>query len=276
MSLILKLLAIIVIANSLIKADDISQKVETFLEESFSSNQKIKSIDVKVTDILDVQGHRGWKAYYVELDAILKKDNRHVVQKMLWYSDDKLITKEIYDLDSNKDMKDMVLLTFKGEYYNDANLIYGNKNAKHKVAIFSDPLCPFCREFVPQAIEYMKKYPDRFALYYYHFPLDSIHPAAVKLVKAAIALELKGKKDVVLNLYKVKVDPREKSDEKILSEFNRVMKSDIEISDISSKEVLEHLKNDLKIAEMLLVNSTPTMFFNGKIDKTKNRYKEAK
>jgi protein-disulfide isomerase len=67
---------------------------------------------------------------------------------------------------------------FKSEFYKKSNLISGDENSKHKVAIFSDPLCPFCKKFVPQAMEYMKKYPKEFALYYYHLPLATLHPAA--------------------------------------------------------------------------------------------------
>jgi protein-disulfide isomerase len=167
-------------------------------------------------------------------------------------------------------------LPFKDEYYSKENLIYGNADAKYKVVIFSDPLCPFCRSFVPEAINYMKKEPNKFAVYYYHFPLPSLHPAAVELVKAAVALELQGGKDVVLNLYKVKVDPKEKSVEKILAEFNKVMNSDIKSFYLSSKEVSEQLKHDSEVADALMVNGTPTMFFDGKVDKTKQKYKEAK
>lgn len=276
MSLMLRLLATIAIISSLSFADDSSEKVESFLEDSFMTNPKIKSIDVNVTDVMDVQGHKDWKAYYVKVDAVLKKDSRKVVQKMVWFSNGKVIAKDIYDLESTKEMKELVSLPFKKEYYHKANLIYGNENAKYKAAIFSDPLCPFCKEFVPQALEYMKKEPNKYAVYYYHFPLQSLHPAAVALVKAAIALELKGRKDVILNLYKIKINPKEKSNEKILAEFNKVMNSDIKMQELLSKEVLDHLKNDQEVADMLMVNSTPTMFFDGKIDKTKNRYKEAK
>jgi len=83
----------------------------------------------------------------------------------------------------------------------------------------------------------------------------------VELVKAAIALELKGRKDVILNLYKVKVDPREKSVKKILAAFNKVMNSNINIYDLQSKEVREHIKADLEVANALMVNGTPTVFF---------------
>ncbi|OHD96558.1 MAG: disulfide bond formation protein DsbA [Sulfurimonas sp. RIFCSPHIGHO2_12_FULL_36_9] len=276
MSLMLKLLAITLTLSSLLGADASSEKVEKFLKDTFAANPNIKSINVKVTNVTEVKGYEDWNAYYVELDAMLKKEKRQVVQKMVWFSDGNFVTKELFDLNSGKNMSDLVSLPFKSEHYKKENLIYGNPNAKHKVAIFSDPLCPFCRTFVPEAIEYMKKEPNKFAIYYYHFPLDSLHPAAVELVKAAIALELQGKKDVVLNLYKVQIDPKEKSNEKILAEFNKVMNSNIKLSDLLSKEVSEHLKNDLELADALMVNGTPTMFFDGVMDKTKNRYKEAK
>lgn len=276
MSLMLKLLATILILSSFLRADSSSEQVENFLKNSFSTNPKIVSIKVKVTGTADIKGFDDWSAYFVELDAILKKDKRQVVQKMVWFSNGEIITKELFDLKSGKDMADLVALPFKDEYYNKANLIYGNENAKHKVVIFSDPLCPFCREYVPQAIEYMKKEPNKFALYYYHFPLQSLHPAAVELVQAAIALELKGKKDVILNLYKVNIDPKERSNEVILAEFNKVMKSNINMVDLLSPEVIKHFQSDLKTADLLMVNGTPTVFFNGIIDRTKNKYKEAK
>lgn len=276
MSLMLKLLAITLTLSSLLRADASSAAVEKFLKDTFSANPNIKSINIKVTSVTEVKGYEDWNAYYVELDAMLKKEKRQVVQKMVWFSDGKVVTKELFDLDSGKNMSDLVSLPFKNEYYKKENLIYGNPNAKHKVVIFSDPLCPFCRTFVPEAVEYMRKEPNKFAIYYYHFPLDSLHPAAVELVKAAIALELKGRKDVVLDLYKVNVDPKEKNNEVILKEFNKVMKSDIKMFELMSKEVSEHFKNDLEVADALMVNGTPTMFFNGNIDKTKSKYKEAK
>lgn len=276
MSLMLKLLAITLTLSSLLRADASSAAVEKFLKDTFSANPNIKSINVKVTSVTEVKGYEDWNAYYVELDAMLKKEKRQVVQKMVWFSDGKVVTKELFDLDSGKNMIDLVSLPFKNEYYKKENLIYGNPNAKHKVVIFSDPLCPFCRTFVPEAVEYMRKEPNKFAVYYYHFPLDSLHPAAVELVKAAIALELKGRKDVVLDLYKVNVDPKEKNNEVILKEFNKVMNSNIKMFELMSKEVSEHFKNDLEVADALMVNGTPTIFFDGNIDKTKSKYKEAK
>lgn len=276
MSLMLKLLATIALISSFANAQDLEQKIETFIENSFDNNPNIKSMNVKVLSKNSVEGHENWTAYVVELDAILKKNGRQVVQKMLWFSDGKVLTKELFDIESAKEMGDFVSIPFKDEYYKRENLISGNPNAKYRVAIFSDPLCPFCKSYVPEAINYMKKEPNKYAVYYYHFPLEALHPAAVELVKAAIALELKGRKNVVLDLYKVKVDPKERSHEKILAEFNKTMKSNIKPFELLSKEVTAHFKSDLEIADKMMVNGTPMVFFDGKLDKTKMKYKEAK
>jgi len=272
----LKLLATTLLLSSLAQAGTSSKLVESFLTKTFGKNPNLSSLDVKVTNTIAIKGHRGWSAYFVEFNAVLKKDKRNVTQKMVWFSDGKVVAKELYDVKNGTDIKDLVSLPFKDEYYTKANLIYGNANAKHKVVIFSDPLCPFCRKFVPEAINYMKKDPNKFAIYYFHFPLPSLHPAAVELVKAATALEFKGRKDVVLDLYKVKVNSRETSQLKILSAFNKSMKSNITLSEMNDLKVLKHLKNDLDIADDVMVGGTPTMFFDGKLDKQKNKYKMAK
>jgi len=276
MSLMLKLLAITLLSSTLAYAGFQNVKVEKFLTKMISTNPGIESINVKVTNSIVIKEKRDWSAYYVKVDAILKKDKRKVSQKMIWFSNGEVITKDLFDLNKGIDLKDSVSLPFKDKYYTKANLIYGNANAEHKVALFSDPLCPFCRNFVPSAIEYMKKQPNKFAIYYFHFPLSGLHPASVELVKAATALEFKGVKDVVLKLYKVKVNAREKSQEKILIEFNKEMHSNITLAEMNSKKVQEHLKRDLKIADDLMVAGTPTMFLDSKLDKKKNKYKMVK
>ena len=62
---------------------------------------------------------------------------------------------------------------------------------------------------------------------------------------------------------------------KILEVFNRKMGTDIKAADLSSKEVLQHYQNDLRIAEEVMVSGTPTMFFNDKLDRTKRLYQKA-
>lgn len=277
MLLMLKSLVIALLISSSLQANVSDKTVEDFLKKSFSANKGIKSLKVKVVSKTDIESMKGWQALIVDVFAVLKKDGRDVKQKMVWFTDGKVISPDLIDLKSGKSFKDLVSPTFKDEYYKKSNLVYGNENAKHKVAIFSDPLCPFCKSFVPEAIEYMRKQPNKFAIYYYHFPLPSLHPAAVELVKAAYVAEVQGKKDVVLNLYKVKLDnARERNVSKILKAFNNTFGTNVKISDINSAEVSKHYEDDLKIADSLMVQGTPTIFFDGKIDKSKKKYLKVK
>jgi protein-disulfide isomerase len=273
----LKLLATALLLSSLLEANT-QKDVEKFLEKSFSKNPSIKELDVKIQQTIPLEKVKGWSAYIVRVKATVKakKGTREVKQKMIWFSNGQTISPDLIDIKTGTSLKEDVSPSFELKYYKKENLIYGNADAKHRVAIFSDPLCPFCRNFVPKAIQNMKKDPKKFAIYYYHFPLPSLHPAAVELVKAAVAAELEGKKDVVLNLYKVKVDAKEKDINKILLAFNKTMNTNITESDLKSKAVLEHIKSDLNIAEALMVNGTPTIFFDDKLDKTKKKYEKAK
>ena len=276
MSLMLKLLLSTILLSSLAIANSSSEAVEDFLEESISKNPNVESLEATVVDKIKVEEVNGWDAYVVEIRAVLKKGKRKIKQKMIWFSDGKVIVKELTLMSNGSKISDSIKPPFKVEYYTKEHLIYGNVNAKHKVVIFSDPLCPFCRNFVPAAISYMKKHPNKFAIYYFHFPLPAIHPASVTLVKAEIAAVLQGNKEVLLDLYKVKVNPKEKDIKKILTAFNKATGLNISKKDINSKDVIYKYNENIQIAEDMMVQGTPTMFFDGKLDITKNKFKKIK
>ena len=273
----LKLLALTLLLSSALGANQ-NQVIEEYLEELFDNNPNIISLNVKVVDRLKVESMKGWEAVVVNVKGSLKQKNktRQIKQKMIWFSDGKVITKDLTNMKTGESLRDLLTPEFKQSFYKKENLIYGNENAKHKVVFFSDPLCPFCRSFVPSAIEYMKKQPNKFAIYYFHFPLPSLHPAAVELSQAAIAAELQGYKDVILNMYKVKIDPKQRDVKKILKVFNKVMKTNIKPLDLKSKDVKAWFNSDLKIADNLLVQGTPTVFFDGKLDRTKKKFQKVK
>lgn len=273
MLLMLKLLATSLLLVSFVNASTTGEKLKEYLEEKYSENTNIKTLKLEIEEEVSLKELKGWKAYIVVLQATLKlKPDNLIKQKVIWFSNGEVITKELTSLKTEESLTDSVRPKFKDGYYKKENLIYGNKNAEHRVAIFSDPLCPFCRNFVPGAIEDMKKQPKKFAIYYYHFPLPSIHPASVPLVKAAVAAEFQGYKDVVLNLYKVEVDPREKDIEKVLAAFNKAIGSKLVPADLITPEVTKQVNYDLEIANNVMVTGTPTLYFDGAIDQTKKKY----
>ena len=187
-----------------------------------------------------------------------------------------MITADLTDLKTGMNLRDTMAPKFKPEYYKNANLISGNEHSKHKVAIFSDPLCPFCRSYVPEALEYMEKYPDTFAVYYYHFPLERLHPASPTLVRAAVAAEMQGR-NVMLALYKVPTSiTRETDEQKILDAFNKSVGSDLKVADLHTEAVDAQINSDKGIIEALMIGGTPTVYFDGEKDNGKHRYKEVK
>jgi len=276
MSLMLRLLSTTLLLSSFVYANSASDKVADFLDDKFMENPRLKSIDVQVADVVPVKELKGWDAYIVDVQAHLKAEPKRLIkQRMIWFSDGHVITKDLMDLQSGLSLTDFVKPSFKAEHYHKENLIFGDVNAKHKVAIFSDPLCPFCRGFVPGALSYMKKYPKRFAVYYYHFPLERLHPASVPLVKAAAAAELQGYKDVVEKLYKVEINPREKDIKKILKAFNKAEGTHLTLKDLNAPGVMKQINRDRDLANKLMVGGTPTVYLDGKVDKTKKKYLKA-
>jgi len=271
-----KLFITILSLSSLLVANE--GQVVSFLKKGIGSNPNILSLDIKVVSKIPLEHPKGWEAYIVQMngEAKMGEKTQPISQRSIYFVGDGIVTAELYDLASGEKLNNSISPEFKAKYYDDGHLLFGNKDAAHKVVIFSDPLCPFCRTFVPEAMAYMKKYPKTFAVYYYHFPLRSLHPAAIPLVKAAFVAEKQGRKNVVENLYKVKVDGREPNEQKILDAFNKAENTKITLIDIADPKVIKHLENDMAVAQEHLVNGTPTVFFDGKKDTTKMQYKNVK
>ena len=276
MSLMPKLLITILALGNLIYATD--AQVISFLQKGIGSNPNIISLDISVVDKIKLSKPDGWEAYVIQLngEAKMGEKTKPISQRSIYFVGNGTITAELYDLATGQKLNSKISPQFKEKYYDSEHLLYGNSDAKHKVVIFSDPLCPFCRTFVPDAVSYMKQYPQTFAVYYYHFPLRSLHPAAVPLVRAAYAAEAQGKKDVVMSLYKVAVDGREPNQQKILDAFNKMNNTKITLEEIMTTEINLHIQHDMDVAQEHLVNGTPTVFFDGEKDATKIKYKTVK
>ncbi len=262
----LKLLSIVILLSSFLEASNAD--IENFLKKSFSKNPNIVKLDVKVKQKLKLKRLKSWDAYVVSISATVKTKakNRTIKQNMVWFSNGEIITPDLLDIKTTKSLKDTDLNLFRNKFYKKENLISGNPDAKHKVVIFSDPLCPFCKRLVPKALKFMMKQPKKYAIYYFHLPLLAIHPASETIVKAAIVAEKQGKKDVILNIYKIKISAHESNVKKILKAFNKVMKTDIKESDINKPSVLKQLEDDEEVSASLMVSGTPSLYFDGKKD----------
>ena len=277
MSLMLKLLATTLLISSVASASATGKKVEKFLDNQFGDNPRILKLDVKVTEERRVKNLKGWSTYFVDVKAVLKEKPKETInQKMIWFSNGKVITKELNNIDNGESYSEMMKPSFSKSFYKRANLVSGHKNAKHRVAIFSDPLCPFCKDFAPAALSYMKQYPSTYAVYYYHYPILRIHPASAIIIRAAVVAEQKGFKDVSTKMYDIQVNPHEKDVAKILKAFNKVIGSKVTEKEIMTKQISDQIKSDDDIAKALFVSGTPTIYFDDMIDKTRKKYRTTK
>ena len=290
MSLTSKLLSITLLASSFLFATPIEEKVSTFIKTKLKqAGPNIAVKNVKIAKKFLLEGYTGWTLYFVDVKLTVTKKGitKPAQQRYELFSNGKIVSLELLDIKTGESLKALASPKFDAKYYDKANLIAGNENAKHKIVVFSDPLCPFCTRMVPGLIEDAKARPDKLALYLYHFPL-SMHPAASVIVKCMVAAELKGYKDIALRTYTVdkgktiKHRPEDKgvaatftmmetNEKRVLNEFNKALGTKLTIADINAPKVLNHIRKDKEIQNLMLVNSTPTLYVDNVKDP--NRYK---
>ncbi len=271
--MILKSLLPIFLVAVFLNADNLENKVLEFEKKRFSQNPRVELNKLSVFMKKELS-QKGWYGFVVDIEATMAGNK--VNAKDVVFTNGEVVTSELYDLTSGKSLKDVMTPKLTDKYYDKKRLIAGNHNAKDKIVIFSDPLCPFCMDYVPDVIKHVKKYEDKIALYYYHFPLLSIHPAAAPLVR----LMAKAKEDGITNIeekvYSIywdeKFSSKENNADVIIKAFNKEFKTSYTQKDINSKRVGEEIFEDVKMGEDVLVQGTPTVFINGEQDKSKLKY----
>ena len=275
MSLMWRLLSVsaaLVLSASAAKDKDVIK----FIERGLSQNPDITVHSVKILGKQPLIKPKGWEAYVVAFDIGLKREGKeqNLSQRDIIFVKDRFVAPDLVDIKTNRSMKDRVVLNVDKSFYDEKHLIFGNKDAKHKIVVFSDPLCPFCREVVPKLFDIAKKYPDTFALYYYHLPIETLHPASVPLAKAIIYLKKEGKKDVIEKIYKTEFNYEEKDEKKVLQELDKKLGIHLTTKQINEPWVVQELNEDRNKAKYLMIKGTPTLFFDGKYDPRREEYKK--
>ncbi|WP_323597418.1 DsbA family protein [Aliarcobacter butzleri] len=267
-----KILSLSVILSASLFANDTT--VVDFEKKRVAQNPNVKVKDVKVNVKKDLP-LAGWNGYILDVEAIVQEKSLKV--KDILFSNGDYIALDLIDAKTGKSLKDLVTPNLTSNYYDKTKLIAGNHNAKDKIVVFSDPLCPFCMEYIPEVINYVNKNSDSIALYYYAFPLVQIHPASEALSKIIEVAKNKGVKDIELKAYKTDWEtyfsPKENDEKKILEAFNKELKTNIKLEEIASKDINEKLSKDMSMGEEVMVTGTPTIFVNGVKDTTRELYK---
>ncbi len=255
--------------------DDNILKYEKNRIKKAISRAKGKINSIKVILKKDLQND-GWHGYVFNLDINIQGKN--VVQRDILFAKNNMIAPDLINSKTKRSFKDMMYPKLTKEYFSPEHLIAGNPDAKHTLVVFSDPLCPICIDEVPFIMKNIMKNPNNIALYYYHMPLD-MHPTARTLSKASMIAKDMGIKDIDYKVYSTDFSTfydayEETNNQKALDFFNTTYKTKITMNQLNNKKWDDKLKYDLEMSENAFVNGTPTVFFDGVIDKTRMKYEE--
>jgi len=275
----LKSLTIISLLSTSIFADSqIDEKVISF------ETKKIKSIIKRnpmvelysMDMVLKKEIKDGWNGYAFDLD--LKANGKRGNQKHYVFSNGDMMASDLIDMKTKRSYKGIMYPTLTKDFFNKEHLIAGNPDAKHTLVLFSDPLCPICLDEVPFAIKKIMDNPKSVALYYYHMPLD-MHPTAKTLSIASMIAKEQGIKNIDYKVYEANfgnmIDAyRETDSQKVLDLFNKEFNTNITMAQINDKKYEDKLQHDIKMADKAFVNGTPTMFFDGEVDRTRDKFEE--
>ena len=268
-----KILSISILLSSALYATSSDENIISFEQKRISQNPNVKIKNIKISTKKELP-LKGWNGYILDVEATVQ--GKDINAKDILFSDGKYISLELIDSETGKSLKDLVTPNLTDNYHDKSKLIAGNHNAKDKIVIFSDPLCPFCKDYVPDVIKYVNKNSNNIALYYYHFPLMALHPAAAPLSKLIEIAKEKGIKDVEVKVYETDwekyFDVKSVDETKILEAFNKEFNTSIKLEEISSSAINAVLEKDISMGEEVMVSGTPTIFVNKVKDSTKLKY----
>lgn len=249
------------LATSLFANDNLVIEYE---KKRVSQNPNIKIKDIKINTKKELS-IAGWTGYILDINASVQ--GKDIQAKDFLFTNGTHIAPELIDIKTMQSMKDVIVPNLTDKYYKKDNLIAGNEKAKNKVVLFSDPLCPFCMDYIPTVIAEVNKNKENIALYYYAFPLTQIHPASLPLSKLIDIAHSKGVVDVITKAYTIDwskhFDEKSTDEAKILEAFNKELGTDIKIEELNKKELNTKIEKDIAMADDVLVSGTPTIYVNG-------------
>ena len=254
---------------------EVKQYMKNYIETKMHSPVK----KVEVISHYHIDEVPDWEVYFLsmKIDITMNgKTKTSTVPQTVFTSGDRITFKLMRKgVNGKKNVNYATLLKPKvpKSAYDNAHFLIGNKNAPHKILIFSDPFCPYCQEKVPEVIKLVKANPKVYGLYYYHLPLLKIHPASDLTTKAMHIFHKKGDIDNMLKLYDLFVEPTEKNPKEIIKAIKEKTGVTFTLKQLSTKALKRAIRVDLKMRKKLQVTTTPTIFIDGIWDKKREKYK---
>jgi thiol-disulfide isomerase/thioredoxin len=265
-----------------LSANEVTAKtgLVNFLQKRYGSNPMIQNFKAEISTSAKIESASGWYGFAVTLSGLYNNKGSYqpFSERQTFFTNGEVFTPDLISLKNGRDLKSLLAPKVTEKHYNSHNLLFGSATSKHKIVIFSDPLCPYCQRTVPQLLLYVKQYPKTFAVYYYHLPLEQIHPASVPLTKLMRMAQDKNNPNAVISGYYTQIDAKSNDINKIIAKFNELTGSKITKAEFESqKNVLDgSIKHDKIVANELAVRGTPTIYFDGEKTNSRDFYRSVK
>jgi len=171
----------------------------------------------------------------------------------------------VYDIDKNPFHQDFERITVTDQPS------MGTPGAPVRIVAFTDFECPYCRQEAESLrANLLKTYPEQVRLYFKDFPLESIHPWA-KLAAIAGRCVYRQSGDAFWKYHdfvfahQSEINPQNARD-KLLEYSSKLPGIDaLKLTRcIDSKETAGEVNDSIAEGKALGVNSTPTLFINGR------------
>lgn len=252
--------------NSLAYANEDNEK----LVVDFSKKQLIKSKipfeNLKVFDSKELDGD--WEAITISFDVSENGDTKNVKEILLVNGDyivsDAINLKDMSTLrEQIQNEQNALAPKLSAQDYNYFTFVAGNKDAKNKLVVFSDPFCPFCKDEFSKIIKKVKN-SENVAFYMAQIPLN-IHPASAMVIKHIYASNnIPAAIEKVYNA-KVKNTFIASTDfDEINTWFNKITGEHVTKKDIENQNITKRMEDVEKIADKTAISSTPTIYINNK------------
>ena len=241
-----------------------------YIRTSIVKNPQVEIKGLTIIESKSLKELPGWNVLLTTIDLEYQKKPIHAPEIM--FVKDGFVTSSLVNLKTGEDYKNTIKPHVPASLYDDAHLLFGNKDATHKLVVFSDPMCPFCRDIVPDIMKAAKENPSKIALYYYHLPLLRIHPVSGVLTRVMHEAQKENKLDVVEKMYTLSIDAKETDTTKILSAVQKHTGYSISAKTLEDKNLNTSMKADEDTAGRMMVNGTPTVYVDGVWDKSRKKY----
>lgn len=143
-----------------------------------------------------------------------------------------------------------------------ADHILGPRDATLMLIEYGDYECPYCGRAFEVMAKLRREFGEDLGFVFRNFPLQAVHPSAMKAARAAESAGLQGK---FWEMHEQLFTHQDDLDDESLLTLAAKINLELEpfVRDLSGARVVRHIRGDIEGGERSGVDGTPAFFING-------------